>query len=316
MDQETPAHVSKPGKRRWRIAVALGGLAVVAAIVFWPDPKEPEYQGKKLSEWLTGPVINDAPSQIVAKEEALRHIGTNALPWLLKWLRDERPAWKEKLAEEYEMCPGPLVVGSVKRWLKHESAERLSYGALVAFQVLGTEASPAILELKGLAKSTNVHVAYMAIQAFAAMGKAAIPELVDVVTNRDAYARELQTVVMGALRQLGTNGSVVIPVLIEQLRDKDAEVVATAASLLGEVRDEPDLEIPALVRTIDIPVRQVRCSAIYALGRFGNQARLAVPSLLIALNDQEARVRETATNAILNIAPEVLKTNAFRGVHE
>jgi len=35
------------------VLVVLGAcVAVVAVVAFWPEQKEPEYQGKKLSEWL------------------------------------------------------------------------------------------------------------------------------------------------------------------------------------------------------------------------------------------------------------------------
>jgi hypothetical protein len=41
------------GRRRRIVVVALAVLLVAIGIVaFWPEPKEPEYNGKSLSEWL------------------------------------------------------------------------------------------------------------------------------------------------------------------------------------------------------------------------------------------------------------------------
>src|SRR4051812_47188734 len=66
-------------------------LAVLVAIV-WPGEKEPEYQGKKLSYWLE----ITTHEEYVEAREAVRQIGTNALPLLLKWIRYS--PWYEKKA--------------------------------------------------------------------------------------------------------------------------------------------------------------------------------------------------------------------------
>jgi len=40
--------------RRKRLIVSAAAVvtAVIVSIAFWPGPKEPEYEGRKLSEWL------------------------------------------------------------------------------------------------------------------------------------------------------------------------------------------------------------------------------------------------------------------------
>jgi HEAT repeat protein len=56
----------------------------------------------------------------------------------------------------------------------------------------------------------------------------------------------------------------------------------------------------------------LRTSAILTLGDFGQKARRAVPTLLAALSDTEAAIRDSATNALQSIAPEALRNASAR----
>src|SRR5438309_3917153 len=96
------AEQSKVGcckKRRtiWVAATAVVAL-IMAGFVLWPAEPEPTYQGKKLSHWLIpGPTFSTAMSgrtitwRTAPNRDALEHIGTNTLPFLLKWLHYETP---------------------------------------------------------------------------------------------------------------------------------------------------------------------------------------------------------------------------------
>ena len=130
----------------------------VAAVAFWPEPKEPEYNGKKLSEWL-----HDEPLFVpiqgrqrawmkTQSAEAVRHIGTNALPFLVKWIRYERPAWKDKASVAYKKLPRALVITSLDSWLTCGKAEMRADAAMACFQFLGQDAAPTVPELIGMLK--------------------------------------------------------------------------------------------------------------------------------------------------------------------
>ena len=65
-----------------------------------PD-RQPSYQGRPLAYWLClknnddDDAVRDEPHF----EEAIRAMGTNCLPYLLKWIAYELPAWKSKLID-------------------------------------------------------------------------------------------------------------------------------------------------------------------------------------------------------------------------
>ena len=86
-------------RRTYVIMIAVGVLVGALAVVLLPS-WEPSYEGKRLSEWVDSYSYSIDRGQYTPKQrdQAILGIGTNALPYLLKWIRYERPAWKMKLA--------------------------------------------------------------------------------------------------------------------------------------------------------------------------------------------------------------------------
>jgi hypothetical protein len=102
-------------RRRVFVVSALCILLAIGLVALWPREREPEYNGKPLSVWLA--LYADHPTNWTFAQigghmtmskfqrlpgvpspdeaaEAIRKIGTNALPFLLKWINYEPPAWK------------------------------------------------------------------------------------------------------------------------------------------------------------------------------------------------------------------------------
>lgn len=85
------------------IVFVLAVVLVAGVIVYLCIPQEPRYQGRKLSEWLGDfkyhpygrNFIPVGPSQA---PDAVKQIGTNAIPWLLKWAlaKDSKATMKIK----------------------------------------------------------------------------------------------------------------------------------------------------------------------------------------------------------------------------
>src|SRR5713101_6945786 len=88
---------------RRRLVYLILGLVLLAGVLVavFRREREPEYGGKRLSEWVMVIGHSDPATGSIQRAEAadaIRKIGTNAFPYLLKWISYETPAWKAGFA--------------------------------------------------------------------------------------------------------------------------------------------------------------------------------------------------------------------------
>ena len=129
---------------------------------------------------------------------------------------------------------------------------------------------------------------------------------------RDAATSEIKDLAYQAMLKggLGTNGSEVLPLLLQNLKNNDEWVAGEAAAVLGILKLSPHASVPALMNALQDPRPLVRMRAASALGKFNDDALPALPMLIHALGDNDIEVRECATNSILKIAPDALSAHA------
>src|SRR5262245_43366708 len=101
-------------RKKWIAVMAGMGVAAVLVVVFWPEESEPEHKGKRLSEWL-GTYDSyftstrfPTMSEMEEAADAVRHLGTNSLPVLLRWISIEPWPWRRRLQVTVQRLPGPL----------------------------------------------------------------------------------------------------------------------------------------------------------------------------------------------------------------
>src|SRR5437016_13745323 len=116
--------------------------------------RDPEYGGKRLSEWVLDLATHhwepDGGEAVLQQaEDAIRHAGTNALPYLLSWIRYEGTPWKAKL---YGAANRILRRLKPSWCLRHDDdkEDRLARGATHALIARGQQAGSAIGELTQL----------------------------------------------------------------------------------------------------------------------------------------------------------------------
>lgn len=151
-------------------------------VAFWPGEREPKYNGKTLSQWLwivgtnsttDRQIINDTTNlasitnelpQVLDAVRAVRAIGTNALPYLIRWTLDS-PKWRRNLASAYySKCPKFLNSDAVGNWIYGEDQNKFA-GALVGFQIMGPDEVYAIPEMVRLLKESDSDVTKMHVLA-------------------------------------------------------------------------------------------------------------------------------------------------------
>jgi hypothetical protein len=230
-------------KHRKLLAATLFAVLAITIVVLLAHEPEPRYNGRSLSSWLkayaaiyettgTTQTIPDVGEAV----HAIQAIGTNALPLLLKWIQQEPPSWQQaahrKLPKRlWNTAPARLLIDG-------PGYEKASH-AMNAFDILGTNAAPAIPGLvKLMTGTTNRTIVARAIGALGGIGVPALPYLITALSNTNQPGRHLIPFRIQAIAaDLGTNTW--LPPLKAALQDPDPRVRASASAVLGDLA--PDL---------------------------------------------------------------------------
>ncbi len=216
------------------------------------------YQGKPLSFWLGGYYnpygymsgTNTVPVPTRSEAEAAtRHIGTNALPVLLRMFRERDSSLKDKLC----------ALAMRQKFIKfhfHTSREDI-YVAMMGLHALGPQASNAVPQL------------------------VAIYEL-----HPNSLSQQIVPAILG---DIGPPAKAAIPLLIRSATDTNDNVRMNSVYALGQIHAEPELVVPVLMKCLIDSSSDIRASAARSLGTFGKGAQQAVPALLRLLKDEQAK---------------------------
>jgi hypothetical protein len=301
-------------KRRRRVlfvGLICATIAVIGAVI-WPREEEPVYEGKKLSEWIllyTGPGdLASADKQKSAK--ALSQIGTNSLPFVLKWMRRDRqqipPGMLNRMWGWLLSSVNKLPVSIRGRFLSSGSGV-LPERAHMIFGVRefdGTSAIPELIDMGTDPFSPNL--LQRSSWALQLMAPHSVPAMLSAVSDRTRTNRYILLEIIANVDADGRSAKHV-PTLIGYLADSEPSVSMSAARVLGNWSLDLTNAVPALVRTLEHSNWSVRASAASALGNIGKPAASAAMSLARYLQDPELTVRREVTNALRMIGrPEFL----------
>jgi len=222
-------------KRRRLFLIFIGVVVLVGVlvVVFRREP-EPEYGGKKLSEWVVEYLTKPGSTNEI--DRAMQQMGTNAIPFLLKWFRYE-PATTGTFRKAYTRAINWIWRRSPA--LGNKLADNRSYrayGAAIAIVRLGSGAEIAIRELtKLLVDAKAPGLAESAAVVLLGIGEAGLPSLITGLTNQ---SKAVRFYVAGHIGRFGTKASASIPALRRMLTDPDPELRQFATNALSEIDPE------------------------------------------------------------------------------
>jgi HEAT repeats len=237
---------------------------------------------------------------------AINQIGTNALPFLIKWLRCDHRTLREKtvalrwrIEEKLGMAHARDTIFTP--WWLAQVAE-------IAFGVLGTNAAPAIPAVTQLMRdpSSSPVTVDAAAGSLVEMGDKGFMEVIQFVRDRGQSNRIHAIRSLAFVRQ---NTGPALDVLMECIQDPDEKVAAETAKVLYMDTPETEKRIAILTKGAADPRRSVRLASIEYLNNYRHKVAPAIPELTRALNDADATIRQAASNTLFWISPEVL-TNA------
>ena len=284
------------------------GIFVSIAILIW-HPFEPRHEGKRLSVWVkvlfdTGEQADDIQLERQRQRsrdqatEAVRHIGTDALPYALRLLQAKDSAFKEKLID--------LAKKQEIIHFHFTSADEKRVEGVEIFYALGPIAKPAVPSLIKLLQGQDPGAAEMASYALASIGPDAINPLIGMLGNSNAKTRSLAARALGVLQ---SKAQAAVPALLLCLKDPNHEVRQDTAAALGYIGGDATTIVPALITCLEEQTNMMRLRIISAIGRFGTNARPAIPVLVKIVETNEMFTSSWAFSTLRKIDPQI--TNEF-----
>ena len=237
------------------ILIVAGTGAVIVKNNF--PPTEPSYQGRRLSEWLVDVDYGQPPQTRAKAAEAIRKMGTKTLPFLLACFSDEKSGDK--------------------------SIRQATWG----FDALGPIAKPAIPKLESCMEKYPGYVP----SALAGIGRDALPELLNALTNESFFVRDNTAAAIANAIFLGKISSdearAAFPIAINNLTYASTNALyqgntrSRAAWLVAALRLSPDISVPALIQGLDDTNGNgnIAGDCAFALGEFGKDAKPAISAL-------------------------------------
>jgi HEAT repeats len=294
-------------RKKWRSGlVVVFVMAAIGALLYVSRTNEPSFQGRALSQWLNDIDKARDDHEAEAAMNAVRQIGTNAIPSLLSTMRAE----DSKLKQTASTLLARLHIFRIQLADANGKHSR----AFVGFHALGPQASSAIPELKVL--MNNPKIVRFAAAALVNINSNGVQEATSGLQSTNALVRRETAGVLGTMGivRFTTNATparmailraqaeVAVPPLIRALNDSDELTRARAATSLGLLGQKPETVVPALVKNLqETNGWRVPASAAKGLGRFGTNAVAALPALKAIAGHQDSRVREAVAASIQSI---------------
>lgn len=198
-----------------------------------------------------------------------------------------------EIFHHYGNDSGPLYY----QWLDHDDPKRVER-AVYGVRLCGEASAPAIpLLLKRIDAENDCRASL----ALATIGPKALPALKDALKKDNVHARRHATYAVAAMENAVAER---LPLLRQQLQDKDTQVRTLAIEGLGDIaRETYDSEaVAALIDGMADSEVSVRGCAIDRLAELRTGAKIAVPKLRdISYTDKSAEIRAKAAKAVAKI---------------
>lgn len=320
-----------------KLLIAIGILGIAIAVCISLSRREPQYEGRTITEWLADWAAKKAPGRC---HVALVHIGTNALPYGVENLALNDSAWRSnytkfqaRMPTWLQKCftrPKPLLqevdganvfvylgansLPQAIALLKHDSptvrrSAAWGIGSLRRQTPAARSAIPALID--ALLDSDRMVRFYgaLALKDMGADASNAVPALTRIVdnkvapsTNNDFYVR---AVAASALGKIGPDAAAALPALKEALNESHSYFRGQVATAILRISGDVDTAIPVLLAEIPGTIGDSKWEWIIALGEMGPRAKAAVPQLKMELqSNQQNWVLTYVTNALKSIDPE------------
>jgi hypothetical protein len=311
---------------RRRVAGSIICLVAAVGLYFVLRPAtEPSYQGKALSEWVEeiakSRFYGQRPDWEPKYREAIQHMHAEAIPFLLKWLREDPTVGLRRFLRVRSWLPSFLqtsrLVARVERKLAaHNMPDYRAAGSEGALILLGKGARPALSELIRIFCDTSPTYygsyygfhAYRAGNVLAGLGKEALPDVLAALDDPHCGNRVGLALIISRMQGIGDSAAPAVPIVCNNLQQTNSALRMDCVQALGTLNLMPELSVPALIGVLTNALgnNEVMFSrkCIEAIGKFGVRGAQAVPVLCSALKSPDGITTEEAAVALGKIGAD------------
>jgi len=211
-------------RKRWFCVILGVGVLAVGVLAVVTREREPVYGGRKLSEWAEmyseGLDRTNGENQTRQAAEAIREIGTNAIPYLAKWKSYSLPAWQTAVEQQIARIPGGIN-SHFHLGFSDKNSKRPFY------------ALHALIALDSQTGGTNqeIHQLMNGPEGWRFISPTNLPMLTKVFTTD-------KVIIVYFIGLMGTNATSAVPTLEGLLTDPELEVRRVATNALRRIRNE------------------------------------------------------------------------------
>jgi hypothetical protein len=285
------------GRLRKRLWILLGcGIVLVLILTLWRE-REPQYQGRSLSQWLAllaGGHANDPDISLRDAQEAIDHFRTTALPFLLKWVQYEEKPWRARLETLCDKLPDQVARGLND--LVAGRGYQCQQGALLALYRLGTNARPAIPVLAAQIKTQPLWIV-PAMPVLAHFGSEGLAPVYEVLTNQSPTCRLFAIEAVADAYSTNSLDPSLLPILIHCLEDSNRGVAFCAAQILCTHDVQKELAMRTFIDAVEHGNQNLRRNASARL-QISLKRGYSIPELLQFLQDTNSPVSPYAASAL------------------
>jgi HEAT repeat protein len=236
---------------------------------------------------------------------AFRDASKPAVP-LLGGLLSDKEAGVRRTAAATLLSLAPLSKESLPALKKamDDGDKVVCINAMAAVAILSTgeDSDKALRSLLKFSTDKDASVHRASTGVFCDIGARAVPILKDGLKDRDARIRGWTIGAIIAISKKGVERAKipadVIHLLTDLINDKDGEVVTSAMYAVSRFGERAKEAVPVMVKRLKDPDWQIRCYAIARIEEFGIFAAPAIPALKDALTDENDSVRLSSKRAL------------------
>lgn len=300
------------------------GILLLAFGWFVLRPREPSYQGKTLTEWLTNAYeMFSYPDACGESVRAVRHIGPSAIPTLLNYASAKDSRLKRALLQWNDTHP-TISLPLSSQFELHILAERGLY-------ILGPDAKEAVPELVRLLKHDDDDVRTTAAACLGGIGPAAQSAVPDLIMEfeREMSSTNQNFAAAYALAKIGPSAQAAIPSLKKGLTNNSSQCrrfseialinihAVSISPWLDQLKDTTNVNqwtyammvvrfcgtnaipaVPLFISALNCTNESIQARSLSTLGWLHERADISVPAIASFLTSKNDYSRQNAIDSL------------------